>query len=76
MYLFDIFSIFSYQLTLNASLKRMSCLFFVVKEDELKRLRLAFKRIAGASGVMSKTLFIREVLGDAVPIKLAEVNMM
>ena len=45
-----------------------------VNEDELKRLRLAFKRIAGASGVMGKSLFIREVLGESVPPKLAEVQ--
>ena len=44
-----------------------------VNEDELKRLRLAFKRIAGASGVMGKSLFLREVLGESVPPKLAEV---
>ena len=44
-----------------------------VNEEELKRLRMAFKRIAGASGVISKPLFFREVLGDNVPVKLAEV---
>ncbi|CAB3992904.1 Ubiquitin carboxyl-terminal hydrolase 32, partial [Paramuricea clavata] len=43
-----------------------------VNEDELKRLRLAFKRIAGASGVMAKSSFFREVLGESVPPKLAE----
>lgn len=36
---------------------------------------MAFKRIAGASGIMSKTLFLREVLGDGVPLKLAEVRI-
>ena len=45
-----------------------------VNEDELKRLRLAFKRIAGASGVMVKSSFFREVLGESVPPKLAEVT--
>ena len=44
-----------------------------VNEEELKRLRMAFKRIAGASGVISKPLFLREVLGDNVPVKLAAV---
>lgn len=35
---------------------------------------MAFKRIAGASGVMNKPLFLREVLGEGVPVKLAEVK--
>ena len=54
-------------------LKGLYSFVFVVNEDELKRLRLAFKRIAGASGVMGKSSFFREVLGESVPPKLAEV---
>ena len=45
----------------------------LVSGDELMRLRLAFKRIAGASGVMVKSSFFREVLGESVPPRLAEV---
>ena len=48
--------------------------FILVTEDELKRLRLAFKKLAGASGVMNKMSFFREVLGESVPPKLAEVT--
>ena len=36
---------------------------------------MAFKRLAGASGVISKPLFFREVLGENVPTKLAEVEI-
>ena len=47
---------------------------FSVSENELKRLKDAFKRSSTLSGFMTRNVFIREVLGDGVPIKLAEVR--
>ncbi|XP_078535928.1 ubiquitin carboxyl-terminal hydrolase 32 isoform X1 [Lissotriton helveticus] len=44
-----------------------------VTDVELKRLRDAFKRTCGLSFYMSQQCFIREVLGDGVPPKVAEV---
>jgi len=45
-----------------------------VSERELKRLKEAFKRSSSLSGYMSKNAFFREVLGDNVPLRLAEVK--
>ena len=39
----------------------------------MQRLRLAFKRCSGVSGFMPQSVFLREVLGDGVPSKVAEV---
>ena len=52
------------------------CLFGTVSvtDDEMQRLRLAFKRCSGVSGFMPQTVFAREVLGDGVPSKVAEVR--
>ncbi|XP_028319890.1 ubiquitin carboxyl-terminal hydrolase 32 isoform X2 [Gouania willdenowi] len=44
-----------------------------VTDVELKRLKDAFKRTSGISYYMSQQCFFREVLGDAVPPKVAEV---
>lgn len=44
-----------------------------VTDVELKRLKDAFKRTSGVSCYMSQQSFYREVLGDAVPPKVAEV---
>uniref|UniRef100_A0A8C7E1S4 Ubiquitin carboxyl-terminal hydrolase 32 n=1 Tax=Naja naja TaxID=35670 RepID=A0A8C7E1S4_NAJNA len=44
-----------------------------VTDVELKRLKDAFKRTCGLSCYMSQQCFIREVLGDGVPPKVAEV---
>ncbi|XP_012868534.1 PREDICTED: ubiquitin carboxyl-terminal hydrolase 32 [Dipodomys ordii] len=44
-----------------------------VTDVELKRLKDAFKRTCGLSYYMGQTCFIREVLGDGVPPKVAEV---
>ncbi|XP_066018182.1 ubiquitin carboxyl-terminal hydrolase 32-like [Pocillopora verrucosa] len=43
-----------------------------VTDDEMQRLRLAFKRCSGVSGFMPQPVFTREVLGDGVPNKVAE----
>lgn len=45
-----------------------------MSEPELKRLKEAFKRSSSLSGYMSKNAFLREVLGDNVPLRLAEVT--
>lgn len=50
-------------------------LFVLVTEEELQRLRLAFKRASGVGGVMPQTTFAREVLGDGVPPKVIEVRL-
>ncbi|XP_026138080.1 ubiquitin carboxyl-terminal hydrolase 32 isoform X1 [Carassius auratus] len=44
-----------------------------VTDVELKRLRDAFKRTSGLSVYMTQQCFYREVLGDGVPPKVAEV---
>ncbi|XP_077167339.1 ubiquitin carboxyl-terminal hydrolase 32 isoform X2 [Paroedura picta] len=44
-----------------------------VTDVELKRLKDAFKRTCGLSCYMSQQCFIRDVLGDGVPPKVAEV---
>ncbi|KAG8520191.1 Ubiquitin carboxyl-terminal hydrolase 32 [Galemys pyrenaicus] len=44
-----------------------------VTDVELKRLKDAFKRTCGLSCYMGQHCFIREVLGDGVPPKVAEV---
>lgn len=46
---------------------------FAVSDAELKRLKDSFKRYAGANSYMNRSTFIKEVLGDGVPPKLAEV---
>lgn len=47
-----------------------------VTDVELKRLKDAFKRTCGLSYYMGQHCFIREVLGDGVPPKVAEVIFM
>ncbi|CAN9511197.1 unnamed protein product [Ophioblennius macclurei] len=44
-----------------------------VTDVELKRLKDAFKRTSGLSYYMTQQCFFREVLGDGVPPKVAEV---
>ncbi|XP_076831887.1 ubiquitin carboxyl-terminal hydrolase 32 isoform X2 [Brachyhypopomus gauderio] len=44
-----------------------------VTDVELKRLKDAFKRTSGLSAYMTQQSFYREVLGDGVPPKVAEV---
>ncbi len=47
-----------------------------VTDGELKRLKDAFKRSSTLNGYMTKSVFIKEVLGDGVPPRLAEVNIL
>lgn len=50
------------------------CFFLTVTDVELKRLKDAFKRTSGLSAYMTQQCFFREVLGDGVPPKVAEVS--
>ncbi|XP_041750795.2 ubiquitin carboxyl-terminal hydrolase 32-like isoform X1 [Coregonus clupeaformis] len=44
-----------------------------VTDVELQRLKDAFRRTSGLSCYMSQQCFLREVLGDVVPLRVAEV---
>ncbi|XP_068211640.1 ubiquitin carboxyl-terminal hydrolase 32 isoform X1 [Palaemon carinicauda] len=44
-----------------------------VSESELSRLKDAYKRTATLNGAITKQAFIREVLGEGVPLQLAEL---
>lgn len=48
--------------------------FPLVTDVELKRLKDAFKRTSGPTCYMTQQCFYREVLGDGVPHKVAEVS--
>lgn len=48
-----------------------SCI--LVSDLELKRLREAFKRLSPVNGAITKHSFIKEVLGDGVPLSIADV---
>ncbi|XP_047141245.1 ubiquitin carboxyl-terminal hydrolase 32 isoform X2 [Hydra vulgaris] len=43
-----------------------------VSHEELQRIENSFKRIAGSNSFISKQVFCSDVLGDSVPIRLAE----
>lgn len=45
----------------------------LVSDSELKRLREAFKRLSPVNGAITKHSFIKEVLGDGVPLSIADV---
>ena len=49
---------------------------FAVTDSELKRLKDAFKRSATLGGYMNRQTFIREVLGDGVPQRMADVSIL
>lgn len=49
--------------------------FPLVTDVELKRLKDAFKRTSGPTCYMTQQCFYREVLGDGVPHKVAEVSL-
>ena len=50
------------------------CSVSTVTDVELKRLKDAFKRTSGVSYYMTQQCFYKEVLGDGVPPKVAEVS--
>ncbi|XP_050441466.1 ubiquitin carboxyl-terminal hydrolase 32 [Adelges cooleyi] len=52
-------------ITYEEAIKRIS-------DSELKRLREAFKRLSPVNGFISKHSFIKEVLGDGVPLSIAD----
>ena len=41
--------------------------------SELERLQEAYKRACGLAGLMKEAVFIKDVLGENVPVKLAQV---
>nr|CAB3267554.1 ubiquitin carboxyl-terminal hydrolase 32 [Phallusia mammillata] len=43
-----------------------------VTDTELKRIQAAYKRACGYAGVMRELVFVRDVLGESVPQKLAQ----
>ncbi|KAF0760813.1 ubiquitin carboxyl-terminal hydrolase 32 [Aphis craccivora] len=43
-----------------------------ISDSEIKRLREAFKRLSPVNGAITKHSFIKEVLGDGVPLSIAE----
>ena len=45
---------------------------FVVTDAERRRLQDAFRRHSNSSGHISKQSFLRDVLGDSIPLTLAE----
>ena len=45
---------------------------FLVTEAEKRRLQDAFRRLTPSTGLISKPIFIREVIGDGIPLTLAE----
>lgn len=51
----------------------MCWVLFLVSDAELKRLREAFKRLSPVNGAITKSSFIKEVLGDGVPLSIADV---
>ena len=46
---------------------------FLVTATELDRIQEAYKRACGCAGIMKETVFVRDVLSDSVPVKLAQV---
>ena len=70
----SIFSTVSQTQKLHTNLNIVSK-FISVSDAELKRLKDAFKRVPSVSGFMSENVFMREVLWDGVPPKLAQVTI-
>lgn len=47
--------------------------FFTVNENELRRIKDAFKRSAGSNGTtLSKNTFLQDVLSEGIPVVLAD----
>lgn len=44
-----------------------------VTEPELKRIKEAFKRLSNQIGFIDKQTFVKDVLGDGVPLPISEV---
>ena len=47
---------------------------YTVPQDTLERLRETFRRLSTASGYLPQATFLRDVLGESVPSKLADVS--
>ena len=41
-------------------------------EGEKRRLQDAFRRLTPSSGFISRQIFVRDVIGDGIPLSLAE----
>lgn len=52
----------------------VTVLFFVATEKEVAHVRNAFKRRVGNGNFLPKSTFFNEVLGELVPVRLAEVK--
>ncbi|OWF52140.1 Ubiquitin carboxyl-terminal hydrolase 32 [Mizuhopecten yessoensis] len=44
-----------------------------IRDNEMKRLKDAFKRVSSFGGMMTETMFTREVLGDGVPDNISQL---
>ncbi|XP_060064706.1 ubiquitin carboxyl-terminal hydrolase 32-like [Ylistrum balloti] len=44
-----------------------------IRENEMKRLKDAFKRVSSFGGMMTENMFTREVLGDGVPNNISQL---
>lgn len=49
------------------------CSHISVSDSEFKRLREAFKRLSPVNGAITKHSFVKEILGDGVPLPIADV---
>ena len=52
-----------------------NCLDGTVPQTTIDRLRETFRRLSTSSGYLPQATFIRDVLGETVPAKLAEVSL-
>lgn len=73
MTLYLCYKIQNYFIVLIPKLFIHLCLCILVSDLELKRLREAFKRLSPVNGAITKHSFIKEVLGDGVPLSIADV---
>ena len=49
-------------------------LLYLAGQDVMKRLRTTFDRCSSNNGLLPQATFLRDVFGDGVPPKLAEVH--
>ena len=45
-----------------------------VPQETVERLRETFRRVSTANGYLPQATFVRDVLGETVPTKLADVR--
>ena len=66
------FRVFYALLNVSPILPFFNFLQFTVTDAEKRRLQDAFRRLSASSGHISRQVFIKEVVGDALPALLAE----